>query len=40
MYRAYDALLRDGRAVTRAEIERDAARLFSENFNEWVGLNA
>jgi hypothetical protein len=35
---AYEALLRDGRAVTREEIERDAARLFSGNFGRWVGL--
>ena len=40
LYRSYDALARDGRPATRAEIERDAARLFSENFNEWVGLPA
>lgn len=40
LYHAYDALARDGRPVTRGEIERDAARLFSGNFNEWVGLPA
>ncbi|HEX6625189.1 MAG TPA: hypothetical protein VF064_15865 [Pyrinomonadaceae bacterium] len=40
LYRSYDALARDGRPATRAEIERDAARLFSENFDEWVGLPA
>ena len=40
LYRSYDALARDGRPATRAEVERDAARLFSENFNEWVGLPA
>ena len=38
LYEAYDALLRDGRAVTRVEIERDAARLFEGNFSRWVGL--
>jgi hypothetical protein len=40
LYEAYDALLRDGRAVTRDEIGRDAARLFSGNFSRWVGLTA
>jgi len=40
LYEAYDALLADGRAVTRDEIERDAARLFSGNFSRWVGLAA
>lgn len=35
---AYDALLKDGRAVTREEIERDAQRLFEGNFSRWVGL--
>jgi hypothetical protein len=38
LYEAYDALLRDGRAVTREEIERDAERLFEGNFSRWVGL--
>ncbi|HEX8335661.1 MAG TPA: hypothetical protein VF621_02980, partial [Pyrinomonadaceae bacterium] len=33
---SYDRLLESGRAVTRAEIERDAARLFDRNFREWV----
>lgn len=40
LYEAYDALLRDGRAVTREEIGRDAERLFSGNFGRWVGLAA
>jgi hypothetical protein len=40
LFEAYDALLGDGRAVTREEIERDAARLFSGNFSRWVGLGA
>jgi hypothetical protein len=35
---AYGSLLRDGRAVTRAEIERDAARLFRDNFSRFVNL--
>jgi hypothetical protein len=35
---AYESLLRDGRAVTREEIERDAARLFQDNFSRWVKL--
>lgn len=35
---SYARLLESGRAVTRAEIERDAARLFDGNFRAWVGL--
>ncbi len=35
---SYAALWNDGRRVTRAEIERDAAKLFSGNFRGWVGL--
>ena len=31
----YAQLLRDGRAVSRSEIERDVTRLFSGNFREW-----
>ena len=38
LYEAYESLLRDGRPVTRDEIERDVARLFSGNFSRWVGL--
>jgi hypothetical protein len=34
---SYERLLESGRAVTRAAIERDAARLFDGNFREWVG---
>ncbi len=34
---AYERLLGSGRAVTREEIERDVTRLFSGNFNKWVG---
>ncbi len=33
---SYERLLESGRAVTRAEIGRDAARLFDTNFREWV----
>ena len=33
---AYERLLESGRGVTRAEVERDAARLFDRNFREWV----
>lgn len=40
LYEAYDALFRDGRAVTREEIESDAERLFAGNFSRWVGLTA
>ena len=35
---SYERLLASGRAVTRAEIERDARRLFRDNFRKWVGL--
>jgi hypothetical protein len=35
---SYERLLESGRAVTRAEVERDAARLFDGNFREWVRL--
>jgi hypothetical protein len=34
----YGRLLESGRAVTRAEVERDAARLLDRNFREWVRL--
>jgi hypothetical protein len=34
---SYERLLESGRAVTRAEVERDAARLFDGNFRAWVG---
>ncbi|HEX8291163.1 MAG TPA: hypothetical protein VF570_05385, partial [Pyrinomonadaceae bacterium] len=33
---SYERLLESGRAVTRGEVERDAARLFDGNFREWV----
>jgi hypothetical protein len=35
---AYERLLVSGRAVTRAEIERDVTRMFSGNFREWTDL--
>ncbi len=38
LFESYAALWHDGRRVTRAEIERDAAKLFSGNFRGWVGL--
>ncbi len=37
---AYADLLADGRAVTRAEVERDVGRLLAGNFRDWVGLTA
>jgi hypothetical protein len=33
---AYNLLARDGRAVTRAEIQRDVKRLFCSNFAQWT----
>ncbi|MEP6704489.1 MAG: glucuronate isomerase, partial [Acidobacteriota bacterium] len=33
---SYVALWNDGRRVGRKEVERDVAKLFSENFREWV----
>ncbi|MEP6901727.1 MAG: glucuronate isomerase [Actinomycetota bacterium] len=38
LFDSYEQLLSSGRAVTRREIERDVARMFSGNFREWVGL--
>lgn len=38
LYEAYEQLLTSGRAVTRAELERDVTRMFSGNFRAWVGL--
>lgn len=35
---AYEQLLMSGRAVTRAEIERDVVRLCAGNFRAWTGL--
>jgi hypothetical protein len=34
---SYEQLLQNGRAVTRSEISRDVTRMFSGNFNDWVG---
>ncbi len=36
LYNAYERLLESGRAVTRAEVERDVTRMFSGNFSKWV----
>ncbi len=38
LFESSAALWHDGRRVTRKEIERDAAKLFSGNFRSWVGL--
>ncbi|HVE55207.1 MAG TPA: hypothetical protein VNB22_00155 [Pyrinomonadaceae bacterium] len=38
LFESYAALWHDGRRVSRAEIERDAAKLFSGNFRNWVGF--
>ena len=38
LFDSYEKLLSSGRAVTRAEIERDVKRLFSDNFRSWVGI--
>lgn len=35
---SYERLLTDGRRVTRADIERDVARLFAGNFGQCVGM--
>ena len=37
LYDSYESLRRSGRSVTRAEIVRDVTRLFSGNFQEWLG---
>jgi hypothetical protein len=34
----YVQLLRDGRSVTRAEVERDVTRMFSGNFRDWTPM--
>jgi hypothetical protein len=36
----YSRLLASGRAVTRFEIERDVKRMFSGNFEAWVGMKS
>ncbi|HXG83910.1 MAG TPA: hypothetical protein VNI84_07775, partial [Pyrinomonadaceae bacterium] len=38
LFESYAGLWREGRRVTRKEIERDAEKLFSENFKKWVGI--
>lgn len=38
LFDSYKGLLQDGRHVTRAEIKRDAEKLFSGNFRNWIGL--
>ena len=38
LFESYAALWHDGRCVSKTEIERDAAKLFSGNFRNWVGL--
>lgn len=38
LFDSYENLLHDGRRVTKQEIERDAERLFSGNFRNWVGI--
>jgi hypothetical protein len=36
----YCTLVRDGRGVTRQDIERDVHRLFRSNFTEWTHRRA
>lgn len=36
LFESYKGLLEDGRSVTGKEIERDATKLFSGNFRNWV----
>jgi hypothetical protein len=36
---AYEQLLNSGRAVAPEEISRDVARMFSGNFNDWIGTS-
>ncbi|MCA1624719.1 MAG: glucuronate isomerase [Acidobacteria bacterium] len=38
LFESYQGLLEDGRIVTKKEIQRDAEKLFSGNFRNWVGL--
>ncbi|MDQ3748735.1 MAG: glucuronate isomerase [Acidobacteriota bacterium] len=38
LFESYQGLLEDGRIVTEKEIQRDAEKLFSGNFRNWVGL--
>src|SRR6185503_233102 len=39
LYESYELVLNSGRAVAPEEISRDVTRMFSENFNEWVGTS-
>jgi hypothetical protein len=38
LFNSYEQLMLAGRPVSRDDIERDVRRLFSRNFEEWVGL--
>lgn len=38
LFESYAGLWHDGRRVMRQEIERDAEKLFSGNFRDWVGM--
>ena len=38
LYTSYEQLVSAGRTATRHEIERDVRKMFSGNFNEWVGI--
>jgi hypothetical protein len=37
---AYRLLSRDGRHVTRQDIQRDVERMFGSNFEQWIGQRA
>jgi hypothetical protein len=39
LFDSYEQLLNSGRAVAAQEISRDVTRMFSGNFNEWVGTS-
>ncbi len=39
LFESYAALSRDGRRISKTEIERDAEKLFSGNFRGWVGMS-
>jgi hypothetical protein len=38
LYESYSRLIADGYPLTRKQIDRDVARMFSGNFRRWVGL--
>ena len=40
LFESYERLLIAGRAVTRKEIEHDAAKMFSGNFQNWMNLSS